>query len=142
VPFGAGGVAMVIVSGMRQRWLLASMYVLSASGFIAAALLHGLPSVVVGFTVAAVGIFAALPLFWGTVTARMTGKAAGAAIAIVNSVGAIGGFTGPFLMGWLHDKTHSYSVGLLAIAVSMTGAAFIAPRSVSKREQAAVQPAG
>ena len=141
LPFGAGGVAMVIVSGLRRRRLLASMYVLSASGFISAALLHGLPGVIVGFTVAAVGIFAALPLFWGTVTARMTGKAAGAAIAIINSVGAVGGFTGPSLMGWLHDKTHSYSVGLLAIAASMMGAALLAPRSISKREQAAVQPA-
>jgi len=117
------------------------MYLLSASGFIAAALLHGLPAVVTGFSVSGIGIFAALPLFWGTITARMTGKAAGTAIAIVNSVGAIGGFTGPFIMGWLRDRTHGYAVGLLTIAASMIGAALFAPTSISKQASEVVQPA-
>ena len=141
LPFGAGGVAMVFVSRLHKRGLLPAMYLLSASGFIAAALLHGLPAVVTGFSVSGIGIFAALPLFWGTITARMTGKAAGTAIAIVNSVGAIGGFTGPFIMGWLRDRTHGYAVGLLTIAASMIGAALFAPTSISKQASEVVQPA-
>jgi len=48
------------------------MYLLSASGFICAALIQGLPAVVTGFSICGIGIFAALPLFWGTITARMT----------------------------------------------------------------------
>jgi MFS transporter, ACS family, tartrate transporter len=141
LPFGAGGVAMVFVSRLSRRGLLPAMYVLSALGFISAAVLHGIPAVVAGFSAAGIGIFTALPLFWGTITARMTGKAAGTAIAIVNSVGAIGGFTGPFLMGWLRDKTQSYAVGLLVLAGSMIGAALFAPRSISKRALEVVQPA-
>ncbi len=80
------------------------------------------------FVLAAIGIFGALPLFWGATTARMSGKAAGAGIAIVNSVGAIGAFAGPALMGWLRDLTHSYSAGLWTIALSMAVASILAPR--------------
>ena len=55
----------------------------------------------------------------------MSGKAAGAGIAIVNSVGAIGAFAGPALMGWLRDLTHSYSAGLWTIALCMALAALV-----------------
>ena len=59
-------------------------------------------------------------------TSRLSGKAAGAAIAIVNSAGAVGAFAGPYTMGWLRDATHSYSAGLWAIAACLAvGSAFV-----------------
>ena len=73
------------------------------------------------------GVFGSLPLFWSASTSRMSAKIAGAAIALVNSIGAIGGFAGPYAMGWLHDATHTYSAGLFAIAASMAAAAFLSP---------------
>ena len=62
---------------------------------------------------------ASVPIFWSLATSRFSGKAAGAAIAIVNSVGAVGAFCGPYAMGWLRDATHSYTVGLWAIAACL-----------------------
>jgi cyanate permease len=62
------------------------------------------------------GLLSALPIFWSVATGRLSGKAAGAAIALVNSVGAVGAFAGPYAMGWLRDATHSYVAGLWAIA--------------------------
>jgi ACS family tartrate transporter-like MFS transporter len=56
---------------------------------------------------------------------RFSGKAAGSAFAIVNSVGAMGAFSGPFAMGWLHDLTYGYSAGLWTIAGCMTLGAFL-----------------
>ncbi len=125
LPYGAGAIAMVLVSRVRGRLWLAAVYLAGAAGFAGAAILHGLPAALVSFTFASMGVFAAIPLFWGASTGRMSSQAAGAAIALVNSVGAVGGFAGPYAMGWLHDATHTYSAGLWAIAASMALGALV-----------------
>ena len=126
LPYGAGAVAMVLVSRLRGRGWLAAMYLVSAAGFLGAGLAHSLPVTLICFCLASMGVYGALPLFWSASTGRMSGKVAGAAIATVNSIGASGGFAGPYAMGWLHDLTHSYSVGLWAIAASVAlGAAAV-----------------
>ncbi len=133
MTFGFGALAMVLVSRLHKRGLLRMPWLLlSASGFICAALIHGLPAVVTGFShLPPWEYLAALPMFWSLAASRLTGKAAGAAIALVNSVGAVGAFAGPFVMGWLHDETHGYTAGLWAIAGSNDlGAALLAPRTI------------
>ncbi len=119
LPYGAGAVALVAVSRVTGRWWLIGVYLGSAAGFAGAALSHGLPGTVIAFSIATMGMYASLPLFWGASTARMSNKAAGAAIATVNSIGVTGGFAGPYAMGWLRDATHSYSAGLWAIAACL-----------------------
>jgi nitrate/nitrite transporter NarK len=56
----------------------------------------------------------------------MSARVAGPAIAIVNSIGALGGFVGPFAMGWLLQHTHSYAVGLGSLAVLLVFGAGLA----------------
>jgi MFS transporter, ACS family, tartrate transporter len=62
------------------------------------------------------GIFACLPVFWTLPTAFLSGAAAAAGIAVINSVGNLAGFAGPFAMGWIKDHTGSYAGGLLLLA--------------------------
>jgi len=69
--------------------------------------------------------FASLPLFWTLPTALLTGSAAAGGIALINSIGNLSGFTGPFIMGRLKDTTHSFTAGLLVIAASMALAAVL-----------------
>jgi nitrate/nitrite transporter NarK len=83
------------------------------------------------------GLFGASPLFWSAATSRMSGKAAGAAIAIINSVGAVGGFTGPAAMGWLRDTTHTFSAGLWSIAACLCVGAILAQGPSPKPSQEA-----
>jgi ACS family tartrate transporter-like MFS transporter len=66
--------------------------------------------------VAGFGIFACLPVFWTLPTAFLSGAAAAAGIAVVNSIGNLAGFAGPFAMGWIKDHTGSYAGGLLLLA--------------------------
>lgn len=134
LPYGAGAVAMVLVSRMRGRGAMAVVCVAGAAGFAGAGLLHGLPAALVSFSFASMGVFGSLPLFWSASTGRMSSKVAGAAIALVNSIGAVGGFAGPYAMGWLHDFTHSYSAGLYAIAACMACAALVAPSAETQVE--------
>jgi D-galactonate transporter len=66
--------------------------------------------------IGAFGVFAVLPVFWTFPTAFLSGAAAAAGIAVINSVGNLAGFFGPYIMCALKDATGSFSAGLWAIA--------------------------
>ena len=65
----------------------------------------------VALTFAAIGVFRTLPTAW------LSGTAAAGAIALINSIGNLAGFGGPYLIGWIKDSTGSTANGLLALAV-------------------------
>jgi len=67
-------------------------------------------------SIAGFGVFAVLPVFWTLPTAFLSGAAAAAGIAIINALGNLAGFAGPYAMGWIKDATGSFSGGLLFIA--------------------------
>jgi ACS family tartrate transporter-like MFS transporter len=56
----------------------------------------------------------------------MSARIAGPAIATVNAIGALGGFVGPFAMGWLLQHTHSYAAGLCSLAACLVLGAILA----------------
>ncbi|WP_315767384.1 MULTISPECIES: MFS transporter [unclassified Bradyrhizobium] len=68
-------------------------------------------------TVAAIGVFCVFGVFWTLPTAWLSGTAAAGAIALINSIGNLAGFGGPYLIGWIKDSTGSTANGLLALAV-------------------------
>jgi MFS family permease len=76
-------------------------------------------------TVSLIGLNAARAVFWTIPPRFLTGIASAGGLAFMNSVGTMGGFVGPALMGWLKDRTHSFSAGLLAMAGFMTLAAVL-----------------
>ncbi len=107
-------------SDARQERLghFAAAVVLAAVGFgICAATLSTPAVALVGLTLAGMGIFSALPTFWALPTTFLTGVAAAAGIALINSIGNLAGYLGPFVMGYLKDTTGSYSMGLVIVAV-------------------------
>jgi nitrate/nitrite transporter NarK len=68
-------------------------------------------------TLALVGITSARAIFWTIPTKFLTGLAAAGGLAFINSIGTLGGFVGPYVVGWLRDATGSFSAGLMAMAV-------------------------
>ena len=58
-----------------------------------------------------------MPLFWAMTTTSLSGGKAVAGVALINSIGNIGGAVGPIFMGWMLDRTHSFRVGLFAVSV-------------------------
>jgi nitrate/nitrite transporter NarK len=68
-------------------------------------------------TVAAIGVFCTFAVFWTLPTAWLSGTAAAGAIALINSIGNLAGFGGPYLIGWVKEATGNTSTGLLALAV-------------------------
>jgi MFS transporter, ACS family, tartrate transporter len=90
--------------------------------------------VLILFQVAASGI---APTFWALPTAMLTGSAAAGGIALINAVGNLGGFLGPYAMGLVQDATGSFPVGLLTIAMGsvVAGAVVLALGHDQRLEQ-------
>ncbi len=120
-------VACMIVNGAHsdrsgeRRWHVAAPAFLSAAGWGLTALTFTpwLDSPVVTLVALALvqsGIMSMLPTFWSLPTAFLRGIAAAAGIALINSVGNLGGFVGPNLIGQLKGQTGSFIPGLLALA--------------------------
>ena len=78
------------------------------------------------FTLAGFGIYGAQPCFWTLPTTFLSGSAAAAGIAAVNSLGNLSGFFGPYVMGRIKDATGSYAIGLLAIGTILGFAMLVA----------------
>jgi ACS family tartrate transporter-like MFS transporter len=100
----------------ERRWNLFWTCMVSTVGLAVAALTMGSMWAMVGLCIAAAGFYGAKGPFWATPSMLLTGSAAAAGIAWINSIGNVGGFFGPAIIGWLKDVTGSYSGGLLGLA--------------------------
>jgi nitrate/nitrite transporter NarK len=67
-------------------------------------------------SLAAAGVLTCAPLFWSLPTAFLSGTAAAAGIAAINSVGNLAGFVSPYLIGYLKDLTGSTQIGMYVLA--------------------------
>jgi nitrate/nitrite transporter NarK len=74
---------------------------------------------------ALIGITAARAIFWAIPARFLTGVAAAGGLAFINSIGTLGGFAGPAMMGWLKDATGSFLTGILVMAGVMLAAALL-----------------
>ena len=59
--------------------------------------------------IASIGINAAKPPLWAMPTMFLSGASAAAGIAMINSIGNLGGFIGPYAIGWMKDRWGSYA---------------------------------
>ena len=100
----------------ERRFHTAFPLFLAAAGIAVSTALDDPLLKMISFCVAGFGIFACLPVFWTLLTAFLSGAAAAAGIAVINSIGNLAGFAGPFAMGWIKDHTGSYAGGLLLLA--------------------------
>jgi nitrate/nitrite transporter NarK len=95
--------------------------------------------------VALVGIYAAIATSWTLPTAFLTGTAAAGGLALINAIGNLGGFLGPYFMGWIKAATGDYSIALLIIGIGLELAGLIALRmrqAVANEHPAAGFPSG
>jgi ACS family tartrate transporter-like MFS transporter len=83
---------------------------------------------------------ASRPTFWSLPSMFLSRSGAAAGIALINSVGNLGGVIGPVAVGWLRDTTHSFAGGLYFIAITTGIAAVLVmatgPRHVAVRQVA------
>ena len=122
IPYGCGAVSMVFFGWLsdrigERRWTLFWTCALSALGLVIAGMTIGSWWSVVGMSITAVGLYGTKGPFWSMPTMFLTGAAAASGIAWINSLGNLGGFFGPSIVGWAKNLTGSYAGGLYALAV-------------------------
>jgi ACS family tartrate transporter-like MFS transporter len=71
------------------------------------------------------GQYSIAPTFWSLPTAMLSGTAAAGGLALINAVGNLGGFLGPYVFGLVKDATASDMIGLLVLAAAPVISAII-----------------
>jgi len=125
IPWGTAALVMVLAGHHsdktgERRWHVAAPALAGALG-LAASSLPGLDGItgLVALTLATCGVMAAIACFWSLPTAILSGTAAAAGIAWINSVGNLAGYASPFLVGVIRDTTGATGPALFALAASL-----------------------
>jgi ACS family tartrate transporter-like MFS transporter len=100
----------------ERTWHVALPLLVAAAAFAASALSLPLAPMMLALTIATIGIYAAIGTFWSLPTALLTGTAAAACLALINSMGNAGGLVGPFIVGVMKDAMGTFTTGLLFLA--------------------------
>ncbi|AWN41771.1 MFS transporter [Methylobacterium durans] len=130
IPYMVSAVGMVLWTRhsdlkMERTWHVVIPAVVGGLAFAAAGYAPSPTLAMIALSVAALGVFSAMPTFWTLPTALLTGSAAAGGIALINSIGGLGGFVGPYVIGWVKDVTGQFSLALLAIAGFMIAAGLL-----------------
>ena len=101
---------------MERRWHSAIPMLIAAAGaFGIIANFHALAVSVLFFTMIAF-VNAFLPTFWAMPTSLLSRSAAAACVGLINAIASVGGFAGPYLLGYLSTRTGSFASGMLCFA--------------------------
>jgi len=103
IPLLVAGSMYALLIPARHNFALAISFLLLGSGFF----------------------YAFLPLFWSIPTMILSESAAAATFGLINSIGQLGGFTGPYMIGYLNDRTHSLTASFGFIAFYVAAASLI-----------------
>jgi len=101
----------------ERRWHAAvPMLVLGAGLMLTALLQQHWPAVIIGLVIAGAGLNAHLPAFWALPPLFLAGEAAAGSVGLINSIGNLGGFAGPSLVGVLKQGHASFAPGLAVLS--------------------------
>jgi ACS family tartrate transporter-like MFS transporter len=135
---GIAGVAGMLLNGAhsdrsRERVVHAAIPMcVMALGFVITALAHSAPMLIAGLALISFAVNAFLPVFWCVPSALLSGTAAAGGIALINSIGNLGGFAAPTIVGWGRSMTGTYVGSMLllgAFAIVAAGMMFAVRRS-------------
>lgn len=124
VPYAVAAVGMVLIGRHSDRtgerhFHLALPALVGSVGFLAVSTAEGTGWLIAALCLAALGVLGWLGPFWALPTAFLKGEAAAGGVALINSMGAFGGFVGPYLLGKLKESSGSFVPGLTLLAGSM-----------------------
>mgnify|MGYP001612824075 CR=1 FL=1 len=130
-PYSAGFIAMVTIGWSsdrknERRWhTTLSLLAVCLGLFLCSLNLNSIYWVIIMFCIAVAGLYGYLPSFWALPTAFLTESAAAASIGLINSVGNLGGFAGPYIVGYLTNKTGTFYSGVIYLSASALLAAML-----------------
>ncbi|WP_414448816.1 MFS transporter [Burkholderia sp. 22PA0099] len=145
IPSVLAVVAMILWARHSDRsgertWHVVIPCALACVGFVFAGGASTIVGVIAALVIVNIGISAAKAPLWAMPSLFLSGSGAAAGIAMINSIGNLGGFVGPFAIGWLKGVTGSYAAGLYVVGASLALSAVLTV--VLSRQSAARGEAG
>jgi D-galactonate transporter len=132
IPWGAAAVCMVLVGSHsdrtgERRWHAAGSLLVAGVGLLALAMVgHAAVPSIIALTLVTAGTLSWVVTFWSLPTAFLSGTAAAAGIAWINSIGNLGGHFGPDLIGRIRTETNSTEAAFFTLAaIAFVGAMII-----------------
>lgn len=122
VPFVVALIGMVIIGRHSDRtgdrkWHVAACALTASVGLVLAAVFQdSVLLIVLSFMLSQLGQRSVMSVFWAIPPIFLSGTAAAAGIALINSIGNLGGAVGPTVVGWLRESSGAYTSGLLTLA--------------------------
>jgi len=147
VPYAVGAVSMLLWARLASRSRNRLPYVVAALALAAVALAISVTlddplQKMVAITVTVASILSFQATFWAIPSGFLTGRAAAGGLALIVSVGNLGGFAGPFLIGLIRDATHGFTYPLLTVAgILLVGTASMLLLGDPARQKAEPAPA-
>lgn len=131
LPYIAASIGMILIGMSSDRsgerlMHIAVPSVFAAVGFAATAYLSSPIPAMIALTVAAVGDLGTRGPFWALPTRFLAGSAAAGGIGVINTLGSLGGFVGPYAVGFIRNATGSFAGGMLFLAGLLLAAAIMA----------------
>jgi ACS family tartrate transporter-like MFS transporter len=131
IPYAVAAIGMVIIARSSdrtgdRRWHAAFCLFGSAIGAAGAAASHQPALTLASFSLVALGIWGAIGPFWAMPGAFLAGTGAAGGIALINSVGNLGGFLGPYIFGYVKQHTGSFTAALWILAALLTSGGLLA----------------
>ena len=103
----------------ERKWHMITSCLLAAIGLAGAGWFAASYWAIFFLSLATMGNYGSRPSFWPMASTFLTGTAAAGAIALINSIGNLGGLIGPLIVGWAKETTNSFGAGLYALAGSI-----------------------
>ncbi len=132
IPWGVAAISMVVAGASsdrtgERRWHTAGSLLVSMVGLLGLALVGHAPiPSMIALTLVSAGLLCTVAIFWSLPTAFLSGTAAAAGIAWINSVGNLGGYFGPDLIGRIRTATNSTEAAFFALAaIAFIGAMIV-----------------
>ncbi len=131
LPYCGGLAAMLLVSWSsdrhnERRWHAAlSLLAVCVGFFFAAAFQENIVLALAMFCLAGAGLYGFMPSFWSLPSAFLSESAAAASVGLINSIGNLGGFVGPFIVGYLVKVSGSFYGGMIYLSLSALAAAVL-----------------
>lgn len=130
IPYTVAATGMILVGRHSDRTGERYLHMLgpalgAVAGFVAVTQARSTPSLVAALCLTAFGVLGWLGPFWSLPTAFLKGEGSAGGVALINSMGAVGGFVGPYVLGRLKEQSGDYSSGLLFLGASSAAAAVL-----------------
>lgn len=124
IPMTAALIVQLIVGHTSSKtgdrvWHVAGTLFVGAIGLGLSPFAQDMGTALFLICLSAIGIYASMGVWWTIPTTFLTGPAAAASVALINSCGNMGGWVGPYMMGWVKTNTGSFDLGYFFMAAFM-----------------------